>query len=70
MSGEIAMPKSEDAWEARNDVDTLIKANEIMNDKKRKKRALTEIHKRDKATDQAAAQLEAKTTERLKKLGD
>ena len=69
MGEEPVMASSNDDWEARDDVDTVIKANEIMNDPKRKKRALAEIQKRNNATDKAEQQLEAKTTERLEKLG-
>jgi len=54
--------------DAEYDVDTLIRAQSILDDPKRRKYALTEIKKRNKATDKAAAQLEAKTEKRLKKL--
>ena len=63
----MAKIKSDLEWEARNDVDTLIKAKEILADAGRKKRALTEIEKRDAATAGAKAELERKTSERMKK---
>jgi hypothetical protein len=55
-------------WEARSDVDALIKAQEILDDSGRKTRALAEIHKRNADTKQAEAQLESRTSERAKKL--
>ena len=58
--------KSDLEWEAKNDVDTLIHAQEILADAGRKKRALAEIEKRNTATAKAEAQLEAKTTQRVK----
>lgn len=62
------MPKkSEKDWEAEQDVDTLIRAKEILGDESRKKRALVEIERRDVATDEAKKQLQAKTSKRLKK---
>lgn len=54
-------------WEAKNDVDTLIKAQEILADAGKRKRALTEIEKRNTATAKAESQLEAKTSQRIKK---
>lgn len=64
------MPKlSEDKkWEAKSDVDTLISAQEILDDSARRKRALTYIQERNKATDKAEGQLETKTSDRIKKL--
>jgi len=53
-------------WEAKNDVDTLIHAQEILADAGRKKRALAEIEKRNAAVAKAEAQLERKTSERIK----
>ena len=58
--------KSDLEWEARNDVDCLIKAQEILADGGRKKRALAEIEKRNTATAKAEAQLERKTAQRAK----
>ena len=60
--------KEELEWEAKTDVDTLIKAQEILDDSGRKTRALAEIRKRHTDTKQAEAQLESKTSERAKKL--
>jgi len=62
----MAKIKTDEDWEARNDVDTLIRAQEILGDSKRVKRAKIEITRRNKATDKAAVQLEAKTGQRLK----
>ena len=64
---EVKMKKD---WEqdAVYDVDTLIRAQEILGDSKRVKYAKAEIVKRNKAVDKAAAQLEVKTEGRLKKL--
>jgi hypothetical protein len=64
----MAKTETDKEWEARNDVDTLIRAQEIMDDPSRRKRALTEIQKRDKATNKAEVLLKAKTTQRLDKL--
>jgi hypothetical protein len=58
--------KSDLEWEAKNDVDTLIRAQEILADGGRKKRALAEIEKRNTATAKAEAQLERKTSDRIK----
>ena len=55
-------------WEAQQDVDTLIRAQEILADSGRKKRALIEIEKRNVATAKAEIQLERKTSERMKKV--
>jgi len=60
--------KSDLEWEAKNDVDTLIHAQEILADAGRKKRALAEIEKRNTATAKAEAQLEAKTAQRASEL--
>lgn len=60
--------KSDLEWEAKNDVDTLIRAQEILANSGRKKRALAEIEKRNAATLKAEAQLERKTSERMKKV--
>ena len=54
-------------WEAKQDVDTLIRAQEILADSGRRKRALAEIEKRNAATAKAENQLEAKTSQRMKK---
>jgi len=69
MSAIEVKTEKDYARDASYDVDTLIRAQEVLADPKRKKFALAEIHKRNNATDKAAIQLEAKTTERLKKLG-
>jgi len=58
--------KSDLEWEAKNDVDTLIRAQEILADGGRKKRALAEIEKRNAATAKAESQLEAKVAQRTK----
>jgi hypothetical protein len=60
--------KTEEQYQAEDDVRTIIRANEIFNDSKRKKQALSEIARQKKATDQAAAQLESKVSKRLKAL--
>ena len=60
--------KSDLEWEAKNDVNTLIRAQEILADAGRKKRALAEIEKRNTATAKAEAQLEAKTAQRASEL--
>jgi len=60
--------KSDLEWEAQQDVDTLIRAQEILADSGRKKRALIEIEKRNVATAKAEIQLERKTSERMKKV--
>jgi hypothetical protein len=60
--------KSNNEWEIQEDVRTIIRANEILNDPKRKKRALVEVEKQKKATEQAAQQLETKTQQRIAKL--
>lgn len=62
------MVKEDPKQKARWDVDTLIRAQEIMNDPKRKKFALAEIAKRREATDKAEATLENKTQKRLGKV--
>ena len=54
-------------WEAEGDADTLIRAQEILNDEKRVKRAKTILKKRSDAAQNAEAQLEKKTTDRIKK---
>lgn len=64
----MAREKTEEDWEARNDVDTLIRAKEILGDASRKKRALAEIERRDVATDEAKKQLQSKTSKRLSKV--
>jgi len=54
--------------DAGYDVDTLIRAQEILDHPKRREYALKEIQKRYIATDKAEAQLLAKTSGRLKKI--
>ena len=58
---------SDKKWEAEEDVRTLIRAQEVLDNPKRRKRALVEIKKQNKATDKAETQLLAKTGKRLKK---
>lgn len=64
-----AVPTSEKDWEAEEDVRTLIRAQEVLGDPKRKQRALAQVKKQNEATDKAEAQLVAKTSARMKKVG-
>jgi len=54
-------------WEAEEDVRTLIRAQEVLNDPARRKRASTEMKKHNEATDDAQALLESKVSKGLKK---
>ena len=49
--GTIAMPKTDAEYEAEYDADTMVKAEEIKNDKKRHKMAMKVLKKRKKAVD-------------------
>jgi len=54
-------------WEVEEDVRTLIRAQEVLNDPARCKRASTEMKKQNEATDDAQALLESKVSKGLKK---
>ena len=54
-------------WETEDDVHTLIRAQEVLNDSARCKRAITELKKQNAATDDAQALLESKVSKKLKK---
>lgn len=49
------MPKTEAQWEAESDADTLVRAEEIRKDPKRKKAAAAVLKERLAATQEAAA---------------
>lgn len=72
MSGEIAMPKKEkyDDWNVRSDVDTLIQANKILNDKSKLPKIRVEFKKRAEALKDTAKELnlESKVGKKLKKV--
>ena len=72
MSGEITMAKKEkyEDWEINSDVETLVKANELLNDKVKLPKIKTRIAEKEKALNEAKQQLnlEEKTSERVKKL--
>lgn len=61
------MPENKD-WEAENDARTLISAQEILNDSKRRKKAAVELKKQADAAQDAEKQLVSKTEKRLKKI--
>ena len=72
MSGEITMAKKEkyEDYQVRNDLDTIIQANQILDDKSKHSKLVAEVKKRQEATEIAEKQLglEEKTSERIKKL--
>jgi hypothetical protein len=47
---ELKMAKTEAQWQAESDADTLINAEKIKKDAKRRKAARAELKKRDAAT--------------------
>lgn len=66
MARTISKPEKD--YEAEEDVRTLIRAQEVLSDPKRKQRALAQVKKQNEATDKAEAQLVAKTSARMKKV--
>ena len=66
----MAKKEKYEGYQVESDLDTIIRANQILDDKSKHSKLVAEIKKRQEATEIAEKQLglEEKTSERVKKL--
>ena len=66
----MAKKEKYEGYQVESDLDTIIRANQILDDKSKHSKLVAEIKKRQEATEIAEEQLglEEKTSERAKKL--
>ena len=66
----MAKKEKYEGYQVESDLDTIIRANQILDDKSKHSKLVAEIKKRQEATEIAEKQLglEEKTSERAKKL--
>ena len=66
----MAKKEKYEGYQVESDLDTIIRANQILDDKSKHPKLVAEVKKRQEATEIAEKQLglEEKTSERVKKL--